>query len=180
MLHFLKQFGDAVRVHYLHWEDAAAFYGQEIWEDWKAEYGVTIIRNPVDRNISDFWAHYLDYKTDRPHPTPKPDDMTEFQYFLSAYRHDLAINFPKLELEQRWGADIFSKEYTPPYTMFDNLIVTRVEDLDEFAASVGCEFPKQGVGGYDKSVINVPESYKYILYNTKYYKHFYADKREAL
>jgi len=174
MDNFLKRYGSVLRVHYLHWKDAASFYGQrDLWEDASAEYGITIIRDPIKRNISDFWEFYKKYAVDRPHPTPKPDDVTVLQYFLSAYKHDLAINFPELEIEPRWGVDIYSKEYTPPYTMFDNLIVTRLEDIEEFAASVGDTFPSQGVGNYDKDAIEVPESYKYKLYNTKYYKHFY-------
>jgi hypothetical protein len=171
--------------------------------NWKI---VTLVRDPVARNISAFFQNIGDFSPSFFHEMHSGTlSMSELvTVFLNEYRHEIPLKWLDLEIKDVFGIDVFSSEFPKArgYKIYENhrysLLLLKVEKLGEcfeeafqqFLGTPRCEMLAQNVGAEKdygdyykrfKSKIRLPSEYLDEMYHSKLCRHFYSkDERDML
>lgn len=162
-------------------------------------YVITIVRNPIWRNISDFWRWtFIRYKI---HQRQEWDRSKFIQEFLQSIDHYQGIEHIQREVEPFWGFNIYDREFPRdigyqiikgPRDSLHRLLIIRFENIDKLpeAASklLGIEIkgrlPHIGKSEYYPAYLQgnlgLPKRYVAKMLDHQYTKHFYADERDQM
>lgn len=160
---------------------------------------ITLIREPVARNVSDFFLRTFTLKTLNL-PMHKEISLESLKtYFLENFPHNVTLNWFDVELKQMIGLDVYSVPFPKikGYKIYKggdihpDVLLLKLEKLNECASRAFKEFlgidefilqNKIPVGrryyqSYKKfvSIKMLPQSYIEKMYTSKYAKHFYTD-----
>ncbi|MDY7015657.1 MAG: putative capsular polysaccharide synthesis family protein, partial [Cyanobacteriota bacterium] len=166
---------------------------------------VTVVREPIARNISAFFQT-LEYQFGYDyHAKIKNCELNEIVKELSALffredeRHERPLTWFDLELKEVFGVDVFASEFdrNRGYQIYRSekadVLLVKLEDLDRFASQAFKDFlgledftlAKSNLGEKKKyktlyrhfvDSIFIPESYINKMYDSQYTKHFYSDR----
>jgi|SRR5699024_7377541 len=153
---------------------------------------ITLVREPIQRNISEFFQHYneLNYKG-----IYKGDPQ---EVFLSEFPQDIPLNWFDDELKKVFGIDIYKYPFDREkgFTIISennlDLLVIKLEELDNLEKQIGKfvglkEFRLDTVNRaskkpygefykYFKRNLKFTENYIEEMYNSKYMTHFYTQE----
>jgi hypothetical protein len=168
----------------------------------KAKY-ITVVREPLSRNISAFFEGFHHFTGRK--PSSKPEDQPEqAKIFLEQYPHERILNFFDLEYKTMLGLDVFAQPFpheqgyqTLTFERGDLLILRTESDdtLKEQAIKQYLDLPdfrlrranvreEQGdAAAYRafKQSLVLQESYIEQMLESQYCRHFYTpEERQAL
>lgn len=165
---------------------------------WKV---ITIVREPVGRNISAFFQNinwlFPNLNARLASGELTLDDVIEG--FFSTYNHDVPLTWFDEQLNAELGVDVFSRpfDFEQGFTLFERdgieVLVLRLEDFNTHAADAIKQFlglesfvlTKRNDGGlksyrdvYDefRKRVRFPVSYLDRMYDSKYAQHFYRNE----
>ncbi len=164
---------------------------------------ITLIRDPVARNISTFFEsfnvlfakHARKYNFDLANPDVRIDDIIKL--FLEEANHDLPLVWFDKYMAPVFGIDVYASEFpsTSGYEIYKGenaeLLLIRLEDLDKCAKDAFHEYlglkdfalkktniasEKKYSDAYSafKSSIQLPKTYLERIYSDKFTRHFYT------
>lgn len=158
---------------------------------------ITLVREPISRNISDFFQSYKEFTgtkySDANHSIEEIED-----FFINNYKHSEPLIWFDTEINQTLDIDVyeylFPKDIGYLSIIKENieLLIIKVEiddsikekAISEFLGIEDFKLVNSNVAKekeYGKTYraftqnINLPQSYLEILYNSEYMKHFYND-----
>jgi len=159
---------------------------------------ITLVREPVERNMSAFFQNYERFVGQRYNKDSKDIEMLVHQFFES-YNHNVPLTWFDIEMKTVLGVDVYQYPFPkdkgyltinkPPYEVLilkietDDAVkqeaVRKFLNMDEFVMT------RQNVGGekeysktysdFKKNII-VPDDYVDKMCKSKYIKHFYDSK----
>lgn len=160
-------------------------------KDWKI---VCTIRDPVARNLSEYWRlqHIDGPKKPRTEMRIKKGlsrkngtHAEKFQAYIDHYRQH---HFFGSELIPFWGIDVFNYGFRPPYTIYnDRLLVIRCEDLNEFGKEAiyqftdletSTPFPHKNVVPIKREAIPLSQVYVDAMYRDEWFPRFFYSEAE--
>ncbi len=176
-------------------------YGQFIREhiikpDRPVKY-ITLVREPISRNISSFFQGYR-LIGDQTHPTEETDSATLTQQFLEHFEHERPLTFFDVEFRDMVGIDVYAEPFPHEqgYIQLQHgnaqLLLMKMEvdaavknaALAEFLGIPTMELPYANVGD-DKAYASVyarfkrdlvlPQEYIERMLESRYARHFYTD-----
>jgi hypothetical protein len=136
---------------------------------------ITIVRDPVIRNLSSFWhrqAYYMSPHVRRINPSIE----LKTQFFLKLFRHDYILTWFDDEFKQNIGIDIYKDKS-------NNVIIFKTEELNKnfeeftlkyFNTKISLTYSERDLKPYAGMLDYLPEEYFHKMYNSKYSKHFYG------
>lgn len=156
-----------------------------------ADYIITLVRNPVKRQISRFFhtvGHFFKEQT------PTIEKLNDKLYEMSIYQNNLYLNYHDREFTRLLGIDIFTKPLVDGWGIFkDRVLVIRTEDLTRIGAKAIKEFtgldvaierkrPAEGekYAGLHKGFLGqfkAKEAWLDEIYKSTFYTHFYGKQR---
>lgn len=154
---------------------------------------VTLVREPVSRNLSAFFENLDDFRKDI-RDINDPDSV--FAAFLEAYPHDGPLTWFDRELRDQLGVDVyrhpFPKEVRFLYIEDERILIFRDDCPDNVKGSVLSDILRRNITvsrenvGTEKSYSKLyqqvqsraayPEALLNRLYNSKYARHFWTDE----
>jgi hypothetical protein len=165
-------------------------------KDWRV---VTLVREPIARNISAFFQNLEEYLPDWSSRFHSGSLTLEevMDTFLNDYPHDIPLTWLDLEIGHVFGIDVFSSDFprSKGYQVLEGenvaLLLMRLENLrecygDAFAALLGMgrfELKNANVAkdkdywnAYEefKEAIVLPPDYVRRMYESEYTQHFYS------
>ncbi len=144
---------------------------------------VSVVRDPIARNLSAWW---MNYKSDMDDPGDATDN------FLEDYPHQIATEWFDWEIKGYWGVDVYERSPHHPRQAYGDqqLVVVRLEDFGRLwtqeMLSIFCSQPlpvpmpsEAGQTGYDyiSFIANLALPFEYVnrMYSSQYARHFYSD-----
>ena len=169
-------------------------------QNWKV---ITLIRDPVARNISTFFQSLNIFFPEwvKEHNNSQ-EDINDYvkqmiKLFLSKADHQLPLNWFKNFLEPVFGIDVYKQKFpiSKGYEIYKNgeveLLLIKLENLDNYASVAFKDFlgidnfklkkanitsEKEESQAYSKfkKLIKFPESYLEEMYSSQFVQHFYS------
>ena len=164
---------------------------------------ITLVRDPIARNISAFFhtsdLWYPDFNTQYRAQEQNVLFKDLVTIFLEKFPHDIPLNWLDSEMREVFGVDVFCSEFptSKGYEIYRKnmtaLLLIRLEDLNRRASEAFSNFleiesfslveanvsEQKGYGHiYRKFLesVNLPESYLDYMYSSKYARHFYTEE----
>lgn len=161
---------------------------------WKV---VTIVRDPIERNISDFWNFvWMGHQTDGSIRARASREQFK-ELFLTSIDHHVGINFIAKEVEPYWDVMVYDDVKFPAngWKVIDqNLLIIRFDKLKGIMTAAGAllnhrvhnkydSMPYVGKGGYHELIkdMKLPMSYVDMMvdnYHTRYF--FTTEERQQM
>ena len=167
---------DALHVHYLTGQPLKDEEMARRIEKFKGTPRViTLIREPVRRNVSSFFNLKAANKLDSP--------------YFGHYSHDIPLVFLDKEIKGYWGVDVYREPFNKAkgWQIYDNVLLIRQEDLrdawnEAMFVFTGKRPPKlqehnrTNVFGYSQFYNSILLDTDYVerMHDSKYYRHFYG------
>lgn len=181
----LRHNGFDKTMHVHHYDE----YGNPLSTDtgWKGKLKnpkyITIVRDPIARNLSSFCFGIKKFVA--PYVLrSNPSDKFKADYFLKLFRHDYILEFFYYFNENVktnvWGVPF---DRNKKYTIWDNKLILRTENLDETFPQATKEFLNKELKlerGHRKKppylgmVKYLPNSYYDTMYKSRYMWQFYS------
>ncbi len=160
---------------------------------------VTLVREPVARNISRFFQDYKLKLLDFKHKYDNRDDFLYeiIKYFFEEYPHETTLTWFDRELNSVFGVDVFASQFprSKGYKVYKgelaDVLLLKTESLHECSQDAFKEF--LNIGKFNLLSINnanekeyftiyrdfkdsiiLPDYYMDRMYNSKYSQHFYS------
>lgn len=150
--------------------------------EWKI---VTIIRDPIERNLSDFyiWTYLGSSSSERPKTQDEFIDL-----FMQSIDHYQGTDHIQREIEPFWHINVYDVEYPPesPYQLLNGrLLIIHFDKLDRLShgvsrllhQQVNWKIPHIGKTSYRRSLmenLKLPETYVKKMLNHQYTQHFFT------
>jgi hypothetical protein len=165
---------------------------------------ITLVRDPIARNISSFFQliddeYEFDYR--KKARSMSTDELVEelIQFFLERHDHDVPLTWYDVELKPIFAIDVFATEFPKSrgYQIYHgenaDVLLIRLEDLDRCAAVALKEFlgiesfklmntnistDKYYADAYREFIrkVHLPPDYIDRMYTSKFVRHFYSDE----
>lgn len=151
----------------------------------KPQY-ITIVRDPVARNLSSFTfgihGHMSDYIL-----RTKPSDKFKAEYFLKLFRHDYVLTWYATEFLKNTGISVYDKllDREAGYWILDNLLILKAERMTEvfpeatllfLGREIKLEQKARKFPPYFGMVKYLPEWYYEKMYDHLFTGFFYTDE----
>jgi len=153
--------------------------------DGKAWGVVSVVRDPVARNLSAWWLNHR--------PADLDDPAAMLEHFIEEYPHQIPLQWFDWEIKGYWGIDIYAPPSSPhhPRQSYGDqqLMILRLEDFGRtwtqemlsifYNQPLPIPMPKVGKSGDDYKrflgTVALPAEYGNKMYSSKYARHFYSD-----
>lgn len=155
---------------------------------------ISTIRDPIARNISEYWRRHFMDRPGYDQATPMRKDKgiqnrpgthdEKFYAFIDHYRQH---HFIGGELIPFWGIDVFAEPFNPPWQIYDDrLLLIRTEDLTEhgpdalfvFLGIEIKEMPHININPTERELINLTTAYKTAMYQDELFPRWFYSEEE--
>jgi hypothetical protein len=168
----------------------------------KAKY-ITVVREPLSRNISAFFQNFRHITGKRPSSDPK-DQAEQARIFFKEYPHERILNFFDSEYKTMLGMDVFAQPFPHEqgYQVLSfergELLILRTESDDKLKEQAVAEYlhlpdfrlhranvredhrNAEAYKAFKQSLV-LPENYIEQMLESQYCRHFYTlEERQAL
>lgn len=146
---------------------------------------ITLVRYPIDRNLSSFHFRLSCYMSSHVLKT-NPSDKLKTDFFLKLFKHDYILNWFDDEFYKNTGINVYNYEFdrTKGYTIIDeaNLLILRSENISNVFEEATEKFlgervklviEKRHNQSYLGMIKHLPSDYFTNMHDNKYVEHFY-------